>query len=116
MNKLLIFTVLLAFIGCAAKEEAPAKPENVIEATLQDVLDNGAKYDGKNVLLKGNVESVCPSGCDMIYSEGAVTYKVFPKGFKIDKMKKGTPVAVTAEVIKGKERVVLSVYDIEVIK
>ena len=116
VNRILAFTVLLALTACAAKDKAPAIPENFTEATLQAVLQEPGKYDGKNVLLKGTVEAVCPSGCDMVYREGQTTYTVFPKGFKIGKMKKGTPVALKAEVIKGRERVVISVYRVEVLK
>ena len=52
----------------------------------------------------------------MVYSEGKESYTLFPKGFKIPKMKKGQPVKIHAEVYEGKERTVISALKIEEVK
>lgn len=104
------------FLWCCGREKSKMEiPEGIEVTRLLEILENPIKYHGKNVLLSGFVNSVCPSGCDMVYQEGAIAVTIYPKGFKFPKMKKGQPIKVYAEVTAGEERVIISALKFEVL-
>jgi len=113
MKKIILLLVLLAAAGCSRKAGEVGKAGEIPEVKLASLLADPGAYNGRQVLLKGNVESVCPSGCDMVYREGPDSVTLFPRGFKIPKMKKGKPVDAYVDIVVGKKNTVYTLLRIE---
>jgi hypothetical protein len=88
-------------------------PENASVVNLVSVVENPADYDGKTIVLKGTVSSICASRCHFIFQDGVHTVSVYPRGFKLPKMKRGDAVTVYAEVIAGEGQTVYTALGME---
>jgi len=113
MVAVIFMCIIIPFSGCSKEKSEIEIPKDIKATKLSDILNNPVEYNGKKVLLSGFVVSVCPSGCDMVYQEDNITTEIYPKGFKIPRMKKGQPIKIYAEVTAGKERVIVSALKIE---
>jgi hypothetical protein len=118
MRKIVVIViwVMIFFLGCRKEKPQIEIPKNMEITKLSDILRNPADYHNKKVLLQGFVVSVCESGCHIVYQEEKNTIEIYPKGFKFSRMKKGTPIKVYAEVTAGKERAIISVLKLEVVR
>jgi hypothetical protein len=91
------FLVLVAFlaVSCnqANKENGTesAEVEQIVSATIQELLASPADYDGKEVAVTGMVTHVCRHGgqkCFIVAEDGETQIRIVPGGdideFKID--------------------------------
>jgi hypothetical protein len=88
-------------------------PENASAVKLASVVENPADYDGKAIVLKGTVSSICASRCHFIFQDGVQTVAVYPRGFKLPKMKRGDAVTVYTEVIAGEGQTVYTALGLQ---
>ncbi len=88
-------------------------PKDLSITSLAVVVENPADYDGKTIVLKGIVSSVCASRCHFIFQDGVQTVAIYPRGFKLPKMKRGNAVTVYTEVIAGQGQTVFSALGLE---
>lgn len=91
------FLVLVAFlaVSCnqASKENGTesTEVEQIVSATIQELLASPADYDGKEVAVSGMVTHVCRHGgqkCFIVAEDGETQIRIVPGGdideFKID--------------------------------
>lgn len=91
------FLVLVAFlaVSCnqASKENSTESTEleQIVSATIQELLTTPADYDGKEVAVSGMVTHVCRHGgqkCFIVAEDGETQIRIVPGGdideFKID--------------------------------
>jgi hypothetical protein len=98
MQKLALLAIL-AFVAMscnqASEENTAANPsqeiEQVVSATIQELLATPAEYDGKEVAVSGMVTHVCRHGgqkCFIVADDGETQIRIVPGGeideFKID--------------------------------
>ena len=115
MKKLIFFMIILFLSVPARSEGVPSIPSGMETTKLADIFNNPVAYDGKKVLLVGTVANICPtSGCHFIFQESGETIRIYPKGFKLPKLKKGKPISIYAEVRAGEKRVVITALGLEV--
>jgi hypothetical protein len=88
-------------------------PKDLPVTSLAVVVEKPADYDGKTIVLKGIVSSICASRCHFIFQDGVQTVAVYPRGFKLPKMKRGSAVTVYTEVIAGQGQTVFSALGLE---
>mgnify|MGYP001102786173 CR=1 FL=1 len=104
------FNISLAAAGTLLGKEIP---KDLPVTSLAVVVDNPADYDGKTIVLKGVVSSICASRCHFIFQDGVQTVAVYPRGFKLPKMTRGSAVTVYTEVIAGQGQTVFSALGLE---
>lgn len=115
MKKLIFLLLILFLSACARNESIPPIPPGMQATNLVDVINNPAAYDGKKVLLVGSVGNFCAtSGCHFTFQDSGETIDIYPKGFKLPKLKKGQALKVYAEVKAGEKKVVISALGLEV--
>ena len=98
MNALCMLGLALLLISSVqAKEEfAELKGE---EVKIIDLLQNAATYEGKMVVIEGEIEMECPSGCWFIVNDdtASIYVDILPNNFVIPQ-KTGEEVKVYGEV------------------
>ena len=114
------FTIMIALVfGCnisaafAGERLGQEIPEQASVVKLASVVENPADYDGKTIVLKGTVSSICGSRCHFIFQDGVHTVAVYPRGFKLPKMKRGDAVTVYTEVIAGEGQTVYTALGLQ---
>jgi hypothetical protein len=110
--------MVMVFGGTISAAEAGERlgqeiPEKASIVKLVSVVINPADYDGKTIVLKGTVSSICASRCHFNFQDGVHTVAVYPRGFKLPKMKRGDAVTVYAEVIAGEGQTVYTALGME---
>ena len=114
-SSIIVFAVLLLSSCKENKVIGSAIPSGGNVISLDEVLENSSKYDGKKVVMKGVVgPKCCPSLCDIKFKSGKNTIKMFPKGFKLEKIDTGTPITAYVEVTSGEEQSIFAVLGMEV--
>jgi len=113
ISLLIVAAIIVA--GCSKKsaslgKEIPSGAENV---KLADLLTNSANWNGKTILIKGNVSSQCASLCDFTLKDGASVVTVFPDGYSLPKLNIGRSAEVYAQITSGEERVIVSAIGIK---
>jgi len=91
------FLVLVAFLAVSCKQVSKenstesTEVEQIVSATIQDLLATPADYDGKEVAVSGMVTHVCRHGgqkCFIVAEDGETQIRIVPGGdideFKID--------------------------------
>ncbi|MDW8056429.1 MAG: hypothetical protein RMJ13_06955 [Elusimicrobiota bacterium] len=115
-----IFLMILIYLifSCAYKEGTKkfgvTIPKDLEVIKLEDILKEPNKYDGKKVLIEGNIVAVCASGCDFRLQEGTSVVDIYPFNFKVLGLRSGSKARVYSEIKSGKERVVISALGMEV--
>lgn len=90
-----LFALLLGSCSQSGKKEGTtaeaSKTEQVVKATIQELLAQPADYDGKEVAVSGMVTHVCKHGgqkCFVLADDGETQIRIVPSGdideFKID--------------------------------
>jgi cytochrome c-type biogenesis protein CcmE len=90
-----LFAILLGSCGQSNKKEGTtaeaSQTEEVVKATIQELLAQPADYDGKEVAISGMVTHVCKHGgqkCFVLADDGETQIRIVPAGdideFKID--------------------------------
>jgi len=90
-----LFAILLGSCGQSVKKEGisteASQTEQVVKATIQELLAQPADYDGKEVAISGMVTHVCKHGgqkCFVLADDGETQIRIVPSGdideFKID--------------------------------
>ena len=66
----------------AGEEPAELRGEVV---KIQDIVQNEPAYDGKMVVIEGNIDTECPSGCWFILNDqtGSIYVDILPSNFVI---------------------------------
>jgi hypothetical protein len=80
------------------------------EVRIVDLLQNATSYEGKMVLIEGNIETECPSGCWFILNDdtGSIYVDNLPNNFIIPQ-KRGEDAKVYGEVtIKNGDPMIIS--------
>lgn len=100
--KRLIAVILLGMIALTvqaslAKEEPVELQGESVK--IQDIIQNAAPFEGKNVVIEGKIETECPAGCWFIVNdESASLYiDILPSNFVIPQ-EAGSNVRVYGEV------------------
>ena len=102
-----VFLVLIAFlaVSCnqATKEKSTSSEstevEQIVSATIQELLASPADYDGKEIAVSGMVTHVCRHGgqkCFIVADDGETQMRIVPGG-EIDEFKvelEGSTVAI----------------------
>ncbi len=102
-----VFLVLIAFlaVSCnqATKEKSTSSEstevEQIVSATIQELLASPADFDGKEVAVSGMVTHVCRHGgqkCFIVADDGETQMRIVPGG-EIDEFKvelEGSTVAI----------------------
>ena len=115
MKKLTILLLILFLSACARNESFPPIPSGMQATKLAEIISNPAAYDGKKVLLAGSVGNFCAtSGCHFTFQDSGESIDIYPKGFKLPKLRKGQALKVYAEVKAGEKKVVISALGLEV--
>lgn len=120
--KKIIILLFIVFLSAVAMQESIASvlsgapiPSEIQTLKLSDVINNPAAYDGKKILLVGSVANFCAtSGCHFTFQDSGESIDIYPKGFKLPKLKKGQIVKIYAEVKAGEKRVVIAALGLEV--
>ncbi len=90
-----LFAILLGSCSQSGKKEGTtaeaSQAEQVVKATIQELLAQPADYDGKEVAVSGMVTHVCKHGgqkCFVLADDGETQIRIVPSGdideFKID--------------------------------
>ena len=90
-----LFAILLGSCNQSGKKEGTtaeaSQTEQVVKATIQELLAQPADYDGKEVAVSGMVTHVCKHGgqkCFVLADDGETQIRIVPSGdideFKID--------------------------------
>ena len=121
----LLLAIQFYFLGCTKICTTCTKTEDTVlrsvglkipadkEATsLSELLKKPEDYHQKKVLLEGVFAGACLSLCKFTYREGKDVITVYPRDFKLPKIKKGQRIRVYAEVTAGK-RMVISALGLE---
>ena len=90
-----------------------AIPKTETLVGLASVMGNPAEYDGKTLVMKGFVSGQCASLCEFMFRDGIHSATIYPQGFKFPKLKKGKPVTIYTQVIRGEGQVVFSALGLE---
>jgi len=115
MKKLIILLFIIFLSACSKQEGIPAIPSGMQAVKLGDVLSNPVAYDGKKILLVGTVGNFCAtSGCHFTFQDSGESIDIYPKGFKLPKLRKGQALKVYAEVKAGEKKTVISALGLEV--
>jgi hypothetical protein len=111
----LVFVTVFVLAGCSKKSVSLGKeiPAGVETVKLVDLLASPAAWNGKTVIVKGNVSSQCASLCDFTLKDGASVVTVFPDGYSLPKLEIGRSADVYAQITSGEERVVVSALGIK---
>ena len=108
-------TVVLTVVCCSVILSGCNRPENFGEpfssdetVSLEEILKNPQKYNGKDVKVSGRIENECPTGCwfNMKDKENILYVTLSPSGFAIPQ-KVGKDVIVEGEVQVNKNNVSL---------
>jgi len=91
------FLVLVAFLAVSCNQASQenstesTEVEQIVSATIQELLATPADYDGKEVAVSGMVTHVCRHGgqkCFIVAEDGETQIRIVPSGdideFKID--------------------------------
>lgn len=93
---LLTLAALIMQTVQAAEEPAEFRNDTV---KIQEIIKNEQAFDGKYVVIKGKIETECPSGCWFIVDDGTaqIYVDILPSNFVIPQ-KRGSQVKVYGKV------------------
>ncbi|MCJ7444480.1 MAG: hypothetical protein MUO26_08120 [Methanotrichaceae archaeon] len=94
---LLCMIALVVQVSLAKEEPAELQGEPV---KIQDIVQNTAAFEGKNIVIEGKMETECPAGCWFIVNDGSASLyiDILPSNFVIPQ-KAGSKVKVYGEVV-----------------
>ena len=110
----MIIPIIMFFSGCSKEMSKVDIPKNMEATKLADILKRPTNYHEKKVLLEGVVAFA--SSCHIVYQEGVDSIEIYLAGSECPVLKKGQRVKVYAEIVTGKERIVISPIKLEVVK
>lgn len=118
INILIIIFSLSTLNGCRRKNKIIGKkiPNNIPVAKITAVLENSKIYNDKQFVLKGLIDTQCPSNCHFFFITDTKRIKIFPKDFTLPKLEKGKKAKVYTEITVGDENIIYSAIGIEVLR
>ena len=98
MHRLIVWALLAILLGSCGQsttkegtDKEATQTEQVVSASIQELLAQPAEYDGKEVAISGMVTHVCKHGgqkCFVLDEDGETQIRIVPSGdideFKID--------------------------------
>ncbi|HPH04197.1 MAG TPA: hypothetical protein PK297_14690 [Spirochaetota bacterium] len=117
LSTALLTGALLLLAACSSGEVigTPA-PAETVPTALSDILERPADFEGKTVVLRGQLSAQCKSLCDFTYTEKSRSATVFMGDLKPPRIRQGQQLRVTAKIHKGNEQVVLTATGLELVE
>ena len=84
MATALILMAMATLVLQTVSGEEPAELKGEV-VKIQDIVQNEPAFDGKMVVIEGNIDTECPSGCWFIVDDqtGSIYVDILPSNFVI---------------------------------